>query len=183
MQSECLKNIFAEPPKAVYRKARNIRDILSSSSKTDCPDAIVCHPCRKPRCKVCPYMCTSQQVTSTASNFRLKIKGDFDCDTKNVIYMLECTVCKKRYIGQTEGPFRLRFNNHKSHANTLPNLPISRHVHLPDHSFDKLKVTLLESGFRSNYDREARESFLIYKFDTVACGLNESVGKLSCLSS
>lgn len=185
MQSERLRNIFTEPPKAVYRKAKTIRDILSSSSssKANSPDTIGCHPCQKPRCKVCPYMRTCQQVTSTGSNFSLKIKGNLDCDSKNVIYMIECALCEIQYIGQTEGPFRLRFNNHKSHANTLPHLPISRHVHLPDHSFENLQVTLLESGFRTNYDREARESFLIYKFNAVASGLNENVGKLSCLSA
>lgn len=127
-------------------------------------------------------MTTAKTAKSTASNFSVKINGDFSCDSTNVIYLLECSVCHMQYIGQTETSFRIRFNNHRAHANSLPHLPLSKHVRLPGHSFDKIMVTLLQSGFKSHHDREVRESFLIHKFNTVSSGINESVGKVSCLS-
>lgn len=86
-----------------------------------------------------------------------------------------------QYIGQTRTAFRLRFNNHKSHAINLPALPLSKHLALPKHSFDKLSVTLLESGFKSNREREQRESYLIYRFNTIKQGINESPGTLASI--
>lgn len=99
----------------------------------------------------------------------------------NVVYLLEWDICKLQYIGATKTPFRQRFNNHKVHISVLPHLPISKHANVTGHSFDHIKATILESGFRTHHDTEVRESFLIFKFNTVARGLNESAGKLSCL--
>lgn len=87
-----------------------------------------------------------------------------------------------QYVGQTETPFRYRFNNHKAHITSLPHLPFSKHMQLPNHSFEQITVTLLETGFKSNYQREQRESYLLYKFDSRRNGINESQGRLNALS-
>lgn len=181
-ESDNLKKIFSVPPRVVYRRSKNLHDMLTSS-KIGTRKESGCAPCNKPRCKVCVHMQTTQNAASTSSDFKLKIRGSFDCDTYNAVYMLECSACLKQYIGHTETPFRIRFNNHKSHVNIFPHLPLSRHVRMPGHSFDQMKATILESGFRSNHDRELRESYLIFKFNTVADGINEDAGTLTCLPS
>lgn len=53
---------------------------------------------------------------------------------------------------------------------------------MTNHPFENMSITVLESGFSTHHEREIRESFLIYKFNTVSAGLNENVGKLTCLS-
>lgn len=126
-------------------------------------------------------MTTSSTAYSTASNFSIKINGNYTCDTANVVYLLECNLGKLQYVGESKTSFRLRFNNHKAHVSALPHLPLSKHANVTGHTFNNIKVTILESGFRTHYDRGVRESFLIFKFNTVAHGLNESAGKLSCL--
>lgn len=180
MQSQRLRTIFPTPPRVVYRRSKNLQDIVTSSKVTK-PVHSGCHPCGKSRCKICAHMTTSLSPHSTASGFSLKIRGNFGCDTPNVIYLLECSACNKQYIGQTETSFRLRFNNHKAHASSLPNLPLSKHVALPGLSFSMIKATILESGFSSHRDREFRESYLIHKFNTITFGLNESPGTLTFL--
>lgn len=180
LQSQRLRTIFPIPPKVIYRRSKNLHDLVTSSKVTK-PQYSGCHPCNKSRCKICAHMTTSLSAQSTASGFSLKIKGNFCCYTSNVIYLLECSVCGMQYIGQTETSFRLRFNNHKAHAISLPNLPLSKHVALPGHSFSKIKATILESGFSSHRDREVRESYLIHKFSTIAFGLNENPGTLTFL--
>lgn len=179
-QSDRLKLVFPDPPRVVYRRSKNLRGLLTSS-KISHPLSEGCRPCNKPRCKICAHMTTSATALSTASNYEIKIRGTLCCDTSNVVYLLECSVCMKQYIGQTETSFRLRFNNHKAHCSSLPNLPLSKHVRIPGHSFDNIKVTILQSGFHTHHDRETRESYLIYKFNTVSAGLNESPGALSCV--
>ena len=38
----------------------------------------------------------------------------FNCDSSNVVYLLECDVCGVQHVGSTNMPFRLRFNNYKA---------------------------------------------------------------------
>lgn len=182
-QSDHLKEVFSEPPRAVFRRCRNLQDILTSSKvrTNNYISHVGCHPCRKPRCKLCKQMTTTAVAKSSANNFTLKIRGDFTCDTDNAVYLLECSFCHLQYIGHTENSFRYRFNNHKAHVHSMPHLPISRHVATTGHSFESFRATVLEAGFTSHYKREIRESFLIHKFGTASRGLNENAGKLASI--
>lgn len=180
-QSDRLSAIFQQPPRVVYRRGKNLRDLLVNA-KTEPPErAQGCRPCGKPRCKVCTHIETTNIAQASRSTFKYAIKENLNCDTSNVIYKLRCLVCNQEYIGQTETPFRTRFNNHKSHVKGLPGLPLSRHLRLPDHSFERIQVVLIQSGFRNTYEREQRESFFIHKFRTLTEGINESAGRLGCL--
>lgn len=180
-QSDRLAAVFQQPPRVVYRRSRNLKDILVNA-KTEPPErAQGCRPCGKPRCKICPHVQTTNIARASRSNFKYEIKDNLNCDTPNVIYKLRCLVCDEEYVGQTKTSFRKRFNNHKSHVKGLPDLPLSRHLRLPGHSFEKIQAVLIQSGFRTTYEREQRESFFIHKFRTFAEGINESTGRLSCL--
>lgn len=179
-QSERLHSVFSEPPRVVFRRGRNLRDILVQS-KSSASQPSGCQPCQKPRCKVCKHMERVNEVTSTNSEYSFRIKGTLDCDTKNVVYVLRCTICNMDYVGQTGTAFRLRFNNHKAHTLSLPNLPFSRHMNLPNHTFDAVRVILLQAGYSSDRERELREAFFIHKFKALTHGINEHPGKLAWL--
>ncbi|CAN7944232.1 unnamed protein product [Ixodes hexagonus] len=179
-QSERLKEIFPTAPRVVYRRGRNLKDVLVKS-KTTTPESLGSRPCRKPRCKVCKHMSETTRATSTNSEFTWNINGSYDCSTANVIYLLHCDICSKQYVGQTDLAFRLRFNNHKCHAKTLPELPLSKHLSLPNHSIDNISVIILESGFSTTIGSEQKESYFIYKFNTFNQGINESPGRLFSL--
>lgn len=181
-QSSRLSSIFQKPPRVVYRRGKNLKDMLVRAKTTAIEGTQRgCQPCKKTRCKVCSHMTTTTTAKASSSDYVFKINAHLNCDSQNVVYMLHCDICGMQYIGQTETAFRKRFNNHRSHAKTQPNLPISRHVSLPGHSFDQIKVTLLETGFHTKREREQKESYLIYKFKTLTHGINESAGSMSCL--
>lgn len=76
-------------------------------------------------------------------------------------------------VGQTKSPFQMRFKNSRSDTETKSTLPLSKHLKLPDHSFEKLTVTLLESEFCSHREREQKESFLIREFNNCEEGLTK----------
>lgn len=57
-----------------------------------------------------------------------------------------------------------------------PNLPVSRHFKQAGHSINDVSIFLVQSNFKSDRDREQRESYLIYKFNS---SINEDVGVLS----
>ena len=43
-----------------------------------------------------------------------RINYSFNCDSSDIVYLLECAVCGVQYVGSTCTPFRLRFNNYKA---------------------------------------------------------------------
>jgi len=45
--------------------------------------------------------------------------GEYNCNSKFVIYRLIYKTRDKQYIGSTQTAFRLRFNNYKSHVWSL----------------------------------------------------------------
>ncbi|XP_040071557.1 uncharacterized protein LOC120844035, partial [Ixodes scapularis] len=168
------------PPRVVYRCIKNLRDTLVHSRTTRAQSS-GCSPCGKPKCNVCPHMVTTDTARSTKSNFSMKIHGDLRCCSPYVVYLLDCQVCKMQYVGQTMRALNERFNNHRSHSTKVPSLPLSKHLTQPNHSFDKLSVTLLQSAFKSNLERELKEVHLIYKFDAVKYGIKESPGTPTCV--
>ena len=58
-------------------------------------------------------MCDSDIFTSHITDKEYKINFPFNCDSSNVVYLMECKVCGVQYVGSTCTPFRLRFNNYK----------------------------------------------------------------------
>jgi hypothetical protein len=50
----------------------------------------------------------------TADGKQYKVNHNLNCDSKCVVYLLTCKVCKKQYVGQTTDKFRFRLNNYKS---------------------------------------------------------------------
>ena len=79
-------------------------------------------PCGKNTCVACPYIKIGTKVKG--KQFTWNITKQFNCRSKNVIYMVECSKdkCKQRYIGETERMFKERIYEHigyvKNHIET-----------------------------------------------------------------
>ena len=43
-----------------------------------------------------------------------KIKGENNCNSEMIVYLVNCKCCQKQYVGSTSTRFRLTFNNYKS---------------------------------------------------------------------
>ena len=55
---------------------------------------------------------------SKHSNEVYQIKKTFNCNSKMVVYLIECRVCRKQYNGTTVIKFHARANNYKrTHRN------------------------------------------------------------------
>ena len=59
-------------------------------------------------------MNNSEHFHSNIDSREYRINHSFNCDSSNVVYLLECTVCGVQYVGSTCTPFSLRFNNYKA---------------------------------------------------------------------
>jgi len=88
------------------------------------------------------------RVTSSHNNKSFTTPRHTNCNTNNVIYLIECTKCKKRnqYVGQTKRTLSMRTAGHRAACKTKTNLPLYKHfAEQPDHSFERdAKLTILE---------------------------------------
>jgi len=108
------KAVFSEIPFVSFRSARNLKSYLVRAKlypkEQKTPGS---GKCGKARCQTC----NNVEVTNTfesSDGKTFKINYPLDCNSSNIVYLLKCKVCQKRYVGQTTNRFRLRWNNYRS---------------------------------------------------------------------
>jgi hypothetical protein len=185
-QSTRLATLFPSPPQVVYRRPQNLRDRLIHA-KVNVPQQTYhgSGPCGKP-CHVCPLMRPVNRVKSSKSDFVFDIRGNYTCSSKNVVYLLECGLCRMQYIGETTQEFRNRVSGHKSDyycdikardtGGSSKGNPIARHYFETGHQWEDITAHILKGSFKTDLDRKCLESRLIHGFDSYRQGLNQNPG-------
>ena len=109
------------------------------------------YPCGK-NCLTCKYLSDGQTLyTFHATGETRPITNHIDCNSKNVIYMIQCNHCSKQYIGETKRRLKDRFNEHRRPAD-------NQNTFLPMITVKKLKKnhvtckTIETSVFNENGD-------------------------------
>ena len=71
-----------------------------------------CKPCgeKRPPCQLHGNMKNTSTFKSKHLNEVYQIKENFNCNSKEVIYLIKCRVCGKQYHGSTVTKFRARAN-------------------------------------------------------------------------
>ena len=182
-QDKNLRECFKRPPLTAFRRQTNLRDLLIKPKipppPRPYPERIVkgMKKCAK-SCTACPFIQETKEVKIDSKN-TWKINKKVNCNTFNIIYLLECQKesCKKRYIGTSGQKFKDRLADHRGY---ISNLVLSRatgaHWNQPDHSLEQLKVFILEQTKNNSEEyRREREKFFIRLFDTFKSGLNREV--------
>ena len=107
-----------------------------------------------------------------------RINYSFNCNSSNVVYLLECTVCDVQYVGSTCTPFRLRFNDYKACSRkfnlgaSVPQVEFFRHFTEEGHHvfLKDISVKVID---RLTGGNRMREIFWQYRLDCFAPkGLN-----------
>ena len=64
-----------------------------------------------------------------------------NCKTANVVYMIECIKCKKKYVGETENALHLRMNGRQSDIkHRRLEKPVATHFNSEGHSLEDLSI-------------------------------------------
>jgi hypothetical protein len=86
-------------------------------------------------CKTCGMLITSPEFTSnlTGKTYYTKWFDPLDCSTKNVIYGIECTLCRLLYVGETRQTLRSRINQHRYDARDSKYRILYNHFNQPGH--------------------------------------------------
>ena len=69
-------------------------------------------PCSNNRCPLHLRMINSTQVRSKISRRTYHTHGQSNCDTNNMVYLIQCKKCGRQYVGQTQLPLKARYAKH-----------------------------------------------------------------------
>ena len=163
---------------------------LAHQPITDLPIADLMHPpknkisfCPIQRCFLHKYLSKSLRITSTTTNRSFRVRGQFTCNTKNVIYLIQCKNCRKQYVGQTSTCIRHRISQHVNNKSSTSST-VDQHFAIPGHT---MLVQPIEQITTNSTDSTAtirdklyqRERYWIDKFKCVyPQGLNWTAGRL-----
>ena len=111
-------------------------------------------PCNKP-CITCPKMHHSNVVTSN-TDISYKIPGKFNCQSKNIIYVLTCGTHNVQYVGETQRTLNARFRLHESMIKTKRRNPVVEHFDEENHSNNKFDYKINIVGQEVNKNRRLR---------------------------
>ena len=184
------KKLFPLLPLVSFRRAKTLRDILVRSKLSQLfTEPNECTGCNCRNCQVCNFLVKGGTFSNREGTrtFDLR-KGTLNCNTKFVVYKLQCKTCHKQYIGSTSTKFQFRFNNYKSQFNAyqrqleaenhsvkvIPQAHLFSHFLQEGHNgMDDWEFQLIDKSHNLKQVRE-RESFWQFKLDTfLPKGLND----------
>ena len=177
-QDPYLAEIFPLPPLVAYKRPPNIKDKIIRAKIPDPPPQRLkrklngMKKCNK--CPICPYVKIGQVVKASKSNYSFEINTEVNCQTKNLIYILECKKCSEQYIGETNRTLQERFSEHIGYVkNKHLHKATGDHFNQRGHSQSDMSITILEKIHnRSDQYRKTRETMFISKFNTKYKGMN-----------
>ena len=159
------KDIKSMDIQIVYRKARNLKQLLVKGKITSTPHMLgYSTNCNKP-CVTCPRMNTSNTITSR-NNVSYKIQGKFNCQSRYTVYVMECTLCKKQYVGETTQTINSRFRLHESFIKNKRENNIAEHFNLDDHTNTSYTITIVGAEEDKNKRLRLEEAW-IHLLDTI----------------
>ena len=142
-------------------------------------------PCRNPRCKTCIQVSKSNHFTNAEANKIYPIKGNMDCDSTNLIYLISCKKCPAQYVGETGNSLRTRFTQHRYNINKNVDTPVSTHFS-ETHNIEDLILTPIEKipdTSNTLKDKSLRKLHETYWIKTLATYKNHGLNSLEQLNT
>ena len=175
-----LSEVFPNPPMTAFKRQRNIKDFIIRAKVFPPPKRnntrilIGMRKCNRP-CPACPFI--EERKVIRGDNFTWQLRKNFNCESKHVIYMIECSKsnCNERYIGET-GYIKRRISDHVGYVKSkVLSKATGYHFNLPGHNISHLRVTIVEKVKKNNtFYRKEREHYHINKFNTFYKGMNRT---------
>ena len=167
-----LQGTFSQPPLIAYRRDTSLRDLLVRSSVgPTTPPSSGNQPCQQKSCKTCPFLSSTSTFTGPSGKF--SVRSHFTCQSSNVIYIVQCLLCQKLYVGETYRTLNERFSERLRSMRLGYQDPIGTHFNSPGHSLAHASVAAVWQNRGGSIHRKFRESWLIRRLGTsVPDGIN-----------
>ena len=108
-----VKQVFTPAPFVSFRSDFSLRNDLVQAKVYPLLREKWSSCCGKSRCETCFNIKETNTFQSFVTKKVYKINHHFHCDSKCIVYLLSCKVCRLQYVGSTVDRFRLRWNNYK----------------------------------------------------------------------
>ena len=173
-----LKEAFPLPPLVAYKRPQNVRDKLIRAKIPQTEKRLkrnIGGMKKCGNCPICPFIKEGKTIQSTASKFKIDVNKPVNCQSRNILYCIQCDKCRIQYIGESERTLQERFSEHKGYAqNNNKKKSTGEHFSQQGHKISDMKVTVIEKIFSSDPAiRKEREKFYIMKMNTKYKGLNK----------
>ena len=176
------QKVFKDVPTIGFKNGKSLKDFLVRTKLPESNEGESAG-CMGKKCKICPFVTSSTTFCKSVSNYgEYKIRGGMkmNCNTSNVVYLVQCKTCNSQYVGSCTTTFRKRFNNYVSkHRNYLKGEFVEQksfydHFAQDDHrGKEDWNFTLIDHG--GDYASVRRkEAYWQYELNSFAPnGLNE----------
>jgi len=84
-------------------------------------------PSNHVRCGCFRHLVVTSSFYNSDKTGIFNIPSQFDCNSKDPIYIISCAECNKLYVGQTSRMLKERLNNHRSDIKLNKNTAVSKH--------------------------------------------------------
>jgi len=183
-----LRKHFPTTPRISYRHSPNLSQLLVRAKLDHHIDSTIpiyspptihsVHfpakniPCRHEQCGTCPQLSNKSHFSSFQTKQYHSIPEIFSCDTTHAIYLLDCTICHKQYVGETSTTIRSRMKHHRNMSKTALNRPIYDHIYQHSSNFSIFSITIIDQ-IKDLQQRKQKEQFYIKLLKTkIPFGLN-----------
>ena len=98
-------------------------------------------------CECCLWLDEKSYVHNQREGIEIEIEGRMDCNSKNVIYVIECNRCNKLYVGETRNSLKSRLQRHISDIRTYKNTTVADHFNYEcqsDYNVADMKIYPIE---------------------------------------
>ena len=85
----------------------------------------------------CKQVISSSTFKSQLTNKSYTVFHEAHCSSAYVIYLMECTLCKKQYVVKSETSFNIKLNNHHKDVKKPDAILVCRHFEERNHVFSK----------------------------------------------
>ena len=163
-KSNKLRRIFNNKKLVIAkRKTPNIKQMISRAAFTLNSTTNGIKKCKRPKCVTCSHFEEVSEIIFKNSDQTFKMKREFTCSSKNVIYLLKC-VCGAEYIGETND-IKKRTTLHRSNGKHDKYAILKVSKHLLSCSQGKFHMYPFYKMTTENIDqRKTKESYFIKKY-------------------
>ena len=142
--------------------------------------------CKSKRCDICQnYLVRKNEYTCTVTGKTYKVRGKLCCASSNVIYLINCKLCKEQCVGSAfKDNYKPKFRVHKSDVKTgKDRCGVAKHFLTKctnGSKVENIEFQLTEQVQECNYDLEdklwCREKYQQAQLFTVSHGMHSKWG-------
>ena len=163
-----------------FKRGKSLKDYLVKAKLPVVRQIGISEGCQSKRCGVCPFIQNTSKFSDPKASKEFNIMSKLNCNSENVVYLVQCKTCNIQYVGSASTKFRLRFNNYKacfrkcSSGQMAPQMSFHSHFCQNNHNgMEDWAFTLIDQTQNLKSLRK-RECFWQEKLQTfMPLGLNE----------